>query len=78
MSARPAPPRFDWPGLMRLGLRGLGLTPARFWALTPVELMVMLGQAGGSAALTRARLETLAARYPDRAPDKTETEHAPR
>lgn len=73
--------RFDWPGLMRLGLRGLGLTPDRFWALTPVELMVMLGQAGGTAALTRARLEALAARYPDKSdrsdtPAKPEKDHA--
>ncbi|MCU0912076.1 MAG: phage tail assembly chaperone [Rhodobacteraceae bacterium] len=57
---------FDWPGLMRLGLRGLGLTPAEFWALTPAELMLMLGQDGGaSPPLSRARLMELAAAYPD-------------
>ncbi|MCX7645473.1 MAG: phage tail assembly chaperone [Rhodobacteraceae bacterium] len=58
--------RFNWPGLMRLGLRGLGLTPAEFWALTPAELMLMLGEATGTTApLTRARLMELAAAYPD-------------
>lgn len=56
---------FDWPGLMRLGLRGLGLTPDRFWALTPAELMVMLGKDGASAPLGRARLEELAQAFPD-------------
>ena len=29
---------FDWPGLMRAGICGLGLRPAEFWALTPAEL----------------------------------------
>ena len=56
---------FDWPGLMRAGLAGLRLTPAEFWALTPAELMVMLGQTGAPAALSRARLEELARRFPD-------------
>ncbi len=57
---------FDWAGLMRQGLRGLGLSPAEFWALTPAELMLMLGQEGGATApLGRARLMELAAAYPD-------------
>lgn len=62
-------PRFDWPALMRLGLRGLGLRPAEFWALTPVELMVMLGREGGAAPMGRARLEELARAFPDRVPE---------
>ncbi len=58
--------RFDWPALMRAGLRGLGLKPAEFWDLTPAELMLMLGLAtGGGAALGRARFEELAAMFPD-------------
>ena len=57
---------FDWPGLMRAGMRGLGLRPAEFWALTPAELALMLGGGGGPAAMGRARLEQLAAAYPDR------------
>lgn len=58
--------RLDWPGLMRAGLHGLGLTPAEFWRLTPAELMLMLGAETGSEPLSRARLEELARAYPDR------------
>lgn len=57
--------KFDWPALMRLGLHGLRLTPDRFWALTPAELMVMLGREGGGAPLSRGRLEELARAFPD-------------
>jgi len=55
----------DWPGLLRAGLRGLGLRPAEFWALTPAELRLMLGQGGGTAPLGRTRLEDLLKAYPD-------------
>ncbi len=65
--------KFDWPGLLQLGLRGLRLTPVQFWALTPAELMVMLGKAGGPARLGRARLEELARAFPDHGSDQ-ETE----
>jgi len=44
----------DWPGLMRAGLHGLRLTPAQFWALTPVELMIMLGRENTAPAFTCA------------------------
>ncbi len=57
----------DWPGLMRAGMRGLGLTPAAFWALTPAELALMLGVEAVAPAMTRDRLAELAARWPDRA-----------
>ncbi len=56
---------FDWPGLLRVGLRGLGLLPEAFWRLTPAELALMLGDGGGAAPLTRARLDELAAKWPD-------------
>ena len=57
----------DWPGLMRVGLKGLGLQPAQFWALTPVELMILLGADGAAdAPLGRARLEELVRQFPDR------------
>jgi len=56
---------FDWPALMRLGLRDLRLHPRDFWALTPAELMIMAALEGAPAPLTRARLEELSARYPD-------------
>ena len=59
----------DWPNLMRAALTrrelgGLGLMPDQFWRLTPLELRLMLGE--GDAPLTRARLEQLAAVYPDK------------
>jgi uncharacterized phage protein (TIGR02216 family) len=58
--------RFDWPAMMRAGLQGLHLRPDEFWALTPVELLLMLGLEGGnSGALSRARLSELSARFPD-------------
>ncbi|RMD91749.1 MAG: phage tail assembly chaperone [Alphaproteobacteria bacterium] len=50
---------------MRAGLHGLRLTPAQFWALTPVELGLMLGIEGRAAPLTRARLEELMRAFPD-------------
>lgn len=51
---------------MRAGLHGLRLEPRAFWALTPVELMVMLGrEGGGAAALTRDRLDALLRDFPD-------------
>lgn len=55
----------DWPGLMRAGLRDLGLRPKQFWSLTPAELRIMLGIEAQARPLTRARLEELAAAYPD-------------
>lgn len=56
---------FDWPALMRAGFNQLGLRPSEFWALSPAELALMLGQSGGAAAMTRAGLEALEAAYPD-------------
>lgn len=57
---------FDWPALMQAGVRGLGLRPAEFWALTPAELNLMLGREGGAAPLARARLDELLSAYPDK------------
>ncbi|MFP7570836.1 rcc01693 family protein [Marivita sp. S2033] len=57
--------RFDWPALMRAGMRGLGLRPAEFWALTPAELQLLLGRGDGAAPLRRDGLEALMAAYPD-------------
>lgn len=57
--------RIDWPGLMRAGMGHLGLTPAVFWRLSPVELRIMLGAEAMAPPLTRARLDELAAAYPD-------------
>jgi uncharacterized phage protein (TIGR02216 family) len=57
----------DWPGLMRAGLGGLGLQPAEFWDLTPLELQLLLGPQGASAGLSRSGLEDLMSRFPDTA-----------
>jgi len=57
--------RIDWPALLRAGLGGLGLTPAAFWALTPAELLVMLGERAGPAPMGRERLEALSRAFPD-------------
>jgi uncharacterized phage protein (TIGR02216 family) len=57
--------RIDWPGLMRAGMLGLGLAPEAFWRLTPLELRIMLGADRTTPALTRSRLEELAAAFPD-------------
>ena len=56
---------FDWPALMAAGVRGLGLDPKAFWALTPAELSVMLSPQTSPAALSRAELDALVAAYPD-------------
>jgi uncharacterized phage protein (TIGR02216 family) len=57
--------RFDWPALMRAGLQGLGLKPAEFWALTPVELRLMLGEREGVRPMARDGLEALLRAFPD-------------
>lgn len=57
---------FDWPVLMRAGLRGLGLSAEQFWALTPAELQLLLGEGSGAAPMGRARLDELVAAFPDR------------
>lgn len=57
--------RFDWPGLMRAGMVGLQLRPHEFWALTPAELLMMLGHGAGPAPMGRARLDELARAFPD-------------
>ncbi len=64
----------DFAGLLRAaisppGLGGLGMTPAEFWALTPIELRLMLGREGGGALMSRARLEDLSAAFPDKTGD---------
>ena len=57
---------FDWGSLMRAGIRGLGLLPDQFWALTPGELVLMLADAGSVVPLSRTRLDELVAAYQDK------------
>jgi len=65
----------DWRGLMQAGLHGLGLEPAVFWRLTPVELRMMLGREQMVPPLTRARLAELAAAFPDVRKDQDDGEY---
>ena len=58
---------FDWKGLLRVGLTQLGLRPAEFWNLTPVELALLLGHPGAEAAMSRSALYALLMKYPDAA-----------
>ena len=60
--------RFDWASLLRAGVRGVGLRPDEFWALTPAELHLLLG--GESAPLGRSGLDALMAAYPDKRGDQ--------
>jgi len=53
---------FDWPALLRAGVRGLGLRPAQFWRLTPAEFRLMLA---GNAPMGRGALDALSQAYPD-------------
>jgi uncharacterized phage protein (TIGR02216 family) len=61
------PAGLDWPALMRAVMQGLRLTPDAFWALTPAELQVMLGDPAQSAPLLSDGLEALMAAWPDTA-----------
>lgn len=58
---------FDWPALMRAGLRGLGLKPEEFWRLTPVELGLLLGEPTTARPMGRDRLAELLRQWPDAA-----------
>lgn len=55
---------FDWPALIRAGIAGLRLSPSEFWALTPAELKLMLGE-HGAPPMHRKGLEALMASFPD-------------
>ncbi|MBC7132691.1 MAG: phage tail assembly chaperone [Roseovarius sp.] len=64
--------RLDWPALLRAGVQGLGLRPAEFWALTPAELRLMLGEGRAGGAMARAGLEALLAAFPDETGDMSD------
>lgn len=57
--------RMDWAALLRAGVQRLRLTPREFWALTPAELALMLGQSAGVAPMARDELDALLKAYPD-------------
>lgn len=66
----------DWPGLMRAGMGrarrgGLGLLPEAFWRLTPIELLIMQGEAQGRPT-DRSGLAALMQDWPDHDAGKEE------
>ena len=58
--------KINWAVLMRLGLVDLRLSPDRFWALTPAELMLMAGVDGETRSMSRTGFSDLAASFPDK------------
>lgn len=60
--------RFAWGRLLRAGC-AMGLRPRDVWDLTPAELAFLLGKVSDGARLSRARLEELAAAFPDEEKD---------
>ena len=58
--------KFDWQGLMKAGLCGLGLQPDAFWKLTPAELALMLGTGAQDMPLSRMKMDALLAQFPDK------------
>ncbi|MCV6598443.1 MAG: phage tail assembly chaperone [Mangrovicoccus sp.] len=64
---------FDWPAMRRRALGQLGLKPAEFWALTPVEFLEMLGVEPAQAPMGRAGFEALMQAFPDERRDDDDT-----
>lgn len=62
--------RLDWSGMLRAGLSQLRLSPTVFWALTPVELMMMLGLDRAAPPMGRSRLAELLRAFPDHGSDQ--------
>ncbi len=60
----------DWMALRQIGLFRLGLKPLEFWALTPIELLLMLGADPGQGPMGRNRLTELERIYPDQTKGK--------
>lgn len=58
--------------MMRAGMRGLGLKPDEFWALTPAEFWLLLGPEAGEMPMGRSRLDELSRTFPDGSPDRTQ------
>lgn len=54
-----------WAERLRFAVRGLGLSPNEFWALTLAEWRALTAPAPGSAPISRAHLDALLAAHPD-------------
>lgn len=57
--------RLDWAGLLKAALMHFNLKPDEFWALTPIEFRLMIGDDPDAAPLGRAQLDALMSAYPD-------------
>lgn len=62
--------RIDWPGLMRLGLGALRLSPEIFWSMSPAEFRLALEGAGflqpeSQLPMDRQALASLMIAHPD-------------
>lgn len=55
----------DWAGLLKIALMHAKLKPDEFWALTPIEFRLMIGDDPDLAPLGRAQLDALMSAYPD-------------
>ncbi|WP_112943723.1 MULTISPECIES: rcc01693 family protein [unclassified Rhizobium] len=74
-NAGPTP--FPWARVLHVGLCLLRLPPQSFWAMTPVEFHAAAGGLSPPrAAVSRADLDGLMARFPDRrSPSDTRNDH---
>ena len=67
----------DWPGLMRLGLGALRMSPAEFWSFSPAEFRYALEGAGllstdPKSPMSILQLERLMEKFPDDPSDAVE------
>jgi uncharacterized phage protein (TIGR02216 family) len=57
-----------WPGLLRLAVLELGLTPEAFWRLSLAEWRALTAIPEHDLALSRSRFDVLCSLYPDEVP----------
>lgn len=55
----------DWASMLRAGFRSSGLRPHEVWALTPAELLLLIGPNQGVLPLRRQGLKALIEAFPD-------------
>ena len=58
-------PALDWAGMLRAGMCGAGLRPADVWALTPAELLLLVGPEPSTRPLGRGGMDQLLTQFPD-------------
>jgi uncharacterized phage protein (TIGR02216 family) len=57
-----------WPGLLRLAVLELGLTPEAFWRLSLAEWRALTAFPDQDLGLSRSQFDALSALYPDEVP----------